>query len=1032
MAQKFDAIVIGTGFGGAVTSCRLAQAGLRTLVLERGRRYDLASLPDLPKPGQLLPDPCRWKWSDSQGLWDLRDLDGVLVAQSAAYGGGSLVYANVHLRPPRDAFREGWPEDCQGRAHIDRFYDLAGYMLEIAPVPKEWRGIGKVKVMSEAFRDTARGVPRDGVHPDPAPHRPEDVNVFFPPLAIKFPERPQPNEPNPPTPQPERDLQRNRHGRHQGECERCGACDVGCRYGAKNTLDRNYLAVAEDSRVVTIQTLCEALTVSRGDQGGGYQVTYLDHLIDARHTASAEHVFLCGGSVNTTELLLRSFRQYDQMERRDGDQTLGSGLPPVEHVGANYFINADALALVVDAKRETAPSAGPVITTALVYAAHRIKDAAGRVTTGEPRRHRRSIPGAPRSWFLIEDGGYPIPVEQLTAVFKSPLLLGRNRFDVEPFQTLTTIGAAAVNHAPDRYASFLDGLRAAFVAGQLPDVLPRDVQTAFDALLQRACQLRDEEIGDLTEDVRDAVLADSGFFRGLKALHVDTAWPWAWRAAFWVALRLMPIGRDELLASTLGATDHRYGVDTVRGLPDRIAHALLGEPYPVNPPKTSFPRDPRPAARQAPQAVLLAMGRDDAPARLELDCQGDIRATFSDGGFPTLGEEERVMRGIADQLGGTLRTSPLWALARRPVTAHSHGGCALGKVTDDWGQVHGNRNLFINDGSLLPRPVGVNPSSTIAAIAERNVEHFVIGLKGGLPPAWQKDKDEALKWRAKQDGVSLEPPKPLPITLHHESVGFAFVEQMRGRMARLDAKEASRLPRPGRGRIPLAPFLSAEGHDGAGAAPPIASFELNAHVRDIGAFLNDDHHRVQLSGTLTLPANLVAATTTEAKIEAGTLALLVAAARDQRLMIYHLPFEIENNPWTLIGQKEIQDDPGFDAWLDASTLYVELCRDRVDLEDFLDPKGQLVPPQVMARGILRLGLRDFALNQLRGMKALGITDPARTIWTLGSFGVFFFGEMQGAFAPEIEHFLTLFGRGSWRTDGEGPAPRRATALRVLP
>src|SRR5262245_66373396 len=94
MPNEFQAIVVGTGFGGAVTTCRLAQAGLRVCVLERGRRYDIASIPDFPKPGQLFPDPKRWMWNGSQGLWDLRNLDGVTVAQAAAYGGGSLVYAN--------------------------------------------------------------------------------------------------------------------------------------------------------------------------------------------------------------------------------------------------------------------------------------------------------------------------------------------------------------------------------------------------------------------------------------------------------------------------------------------------------------------------------------------------------------------------------------------------------------------------------------------------------------------------------------------------------------------------------------------------------------------------------------------------------------------------------------------------------------------------------------------------------------------------------------------------------------------------
>src|SRR4051812_42514963 len=180
------------------------------------------------------------------------------------------------------------------------------------------------------------------------------------------------------------------------------------------------------------------------------------------------------------------------------------------------------------------------------------------------------------------------------------------------------------------------------------------------------------------------------------------------------------------------------------------------------------------------------MGRDDVPARLELGRNGKVYAAFPDGGFPTLSEEERVMRGIADQLGGTLRTSPLWALARRPVTAHSHGGCALGVVTNDWGEVENHPNLFINDGSLLPTPVGVNPSSTIAAIAERNVEHFVrynwYARKGHNPDsllakAWEADIARAKVWSANQTNVALEPPLPgKRITVHHKSVGFTFTE----------------------------------------------------------------------------------------------------------------------------------------------------------------------------------------------------------------------------------------------------------------
>jgi choline dehydrogenase-like flavoprotein len=1012
MGDHYDAIVIGTGFGGAVTACRLAQAGIHTLVLERGRRYDLASLPDLPKPGQIFPDPRRWTWSGSHGLWDVRDLDGVAVAQSAAYGGGSLVYANVHLRPPREVFDEEWPHDCRSRKAIDKYYDLVGYMLDITPVPEAWRKVGKVKVMADAFRDTAGGV--------------GDGNVFFPPLAITFPkETPVEDQSNPPIPPPERNLPLNRYRRHHGECQRCGACDTGCRYGAKNTLDRNYLAVAEDceanngDKVATIRTLCEALIVSSCGEGG-YEVVYHDHLLGTRKTVAARHVFLCGGSVNTTELLLRSFHQNKQRAAGCGDSTPCNGLTPVQHVGEHYFINSDSLALVANAKRETFPSAGPVITTALVYDGEPVNDEAGQLRfIQKAPRPRRAVPGGGRSWFLIEDGGYPVPVDSLTAVFKTPLLLGRNSFDAEPFRPLTTIHDPLAATASDRYVSLLDGLHAAFREGQLPDVLSKDLKRALDVEQRLARQHRDQEIGHLVEDVRDAVLANLPWLRFVKRV-MDRLWPGAWAGFFNWWLRLVGIEREQLLATVVSATEHRYGVDTARTLPERLADALLGRPYPVNRPKTSL-RDPPPAAcGTAAQAVLLAMGRDDVPACLSLGGDDRLRAQFPNGGFPTLGEEERVMRGIADHLGGTLRTSPLWSLARRPITAHSHGGCALGDVTDDWGEVRGHPNLFINDGSLLPRPVGVNPSSTIAAIAERNIEYFVRRVKGQLPEKWELDIANAKAWREEQVNVSLEPPYPVaPITLHHDPVGFAFVEEMRGRMIRVD-EEDSRLPRPGRGRIPLAPFLCAEGR-GQDGAPRIVRFRLDAHVRDVGAFLDDPHHSLPLSGKLCLPGDLVEqmpADGVTVDIHCGVLALLVAVANDRRLMMYYLPFDIGGQAWTMIGQKEIQQDPGFDAWLDASTLYVELCRGTVNLGDCLDSDSNNAPTRVVGRGILRLGMHDFAVNQLQGLRALGTTDPARTIWTLGSFGVFFFGQMQGAYSPEIEHFLNLFGRAFWRTAGE--------------
>lgn len=100
--QTYDAVVVGTGFGGAVAACRLAQAGVDVAVLERGRRFALGTFPRAR--GRID----RMSWHHG-GAYDVRPLNDVLVVQAAGYGGGSLIYANVQMRPPRDTFNDDWP-----------------------------------------------------------------------------------------------------------------------------------------------------------------------------------------------------------------------------------------------------------------------------------------------------------------------------------------------------------------------------------------------------------------------------------------------------------------------------------------------------------------------------------------------------------------------------------------------------------------------------------------------------------------------------------------------------------------------------------------------------------------------------------------------------------------------------------------------------------------------------------------------------------------------------------------------------------
>src|SRR5947209_6873218 len=106
--NTFDVIIIGSGFGGAVTACRLAEAGHSVLVLERGRRWAPADLPRGVSPN--------WVWDHFQphlfnGWLDLRFFQGMAVAQGSGVGGGSLIYANVSVEAKKECFDDGWPAE---------------------------------------------------------------------------------------------------------------------------------------------------------------------------------------------------------------------------------------------------------------------------------------------------------------------------------------------------------------------------------------------------------------------------------------------------------------------------------------------------------------------------------------------------------------------------------------------------------------------------------------------------------------------------------------------------------------------------------------------------------------------------------------------------------------------------------------------------------------------------------------------------------------------------------------------------------
>jgi cholesterol oxidase len=130
------------------------------------------------------------------------------------------------------------------------------------------------------------------------------------------------------------------------------------------------------------------------------------------------------------------------------------------------------------------------------------------------------------------------------------------------------------------------------------------------------------------------------------------------------------------------------------------------------------------AAMSSSSMPLLSMGRDVPGGRFSLDREGRLTTSWSSkqsrGYFQ---EVERTVRAIAEELHGEWRDSRFWPVSKL-VTVHPLGGCAMGSdpaegVVDAHGEVFGHPGFFIADGSVMPGPVGPNPSLTIAALANR-------------------------------------------------------------------------------------------------------------------------------------------------------------------------------------------------------------------------------------------------------------------------------------------------------------------------
>ncbi|MDQ8035959.1 MAG: GMC family oxidoreductase [Pedobacter sp.] len=327
---RFDAIVVGSGFGGAVTAARLAEAGWKVLVLERGRRWLPQDMPRGPGDDWFydVDEPHK-----QNGWLDYRWFGDMSVAMGAGVGGGSLIYGNVSIIPPRTTFDKHWPAAINYDA-LQPHYETVGKILNIQEMPLE-----QVPKRFDAMKKGAAAIGASS-------------KFQLVPLAVTFDPRWDRNAPDPYNDDKSHKFI-NAQGREQGTCNHCGFCCSGCHLKAKNTLDLNYLAIAEDHGA-DIRPLHVVNSVERLADGYRVHAIHVDGGKSRDISFTASKVILSAGSLGSTEILLRS---------RDEKKYL----PQIsKKLGEGWSSNGDFLTFSSH-KEEMLPTRSPTISCAINF-----------------------------------------------------------------------------------------------------------------------------------------------------------------------------------------------------------------------------------------------------------------------------------------------------------------------------------------------------------------------------------------------------------------------------------------------------------------------------------------------------------------------------------------------------------------------------------------------------------------------------------------------------------------------------------------
>lgn len=359
--------------------------------------------------------------------------------------------------------------------------------------------------------------------------------------------------------------------------------------------------------------------------------------------------------------------------------------------------------------------------------------------------------------------------------------------------------------------------------------------------------------------------------------------------------------------------------------------------------------------------TFLVMAHDDSCGEISL-VDDRVRIAWPDCGKQSIFDRiNQELHRATEALGGTYVKNPMWSerLGKSLITVHPLGGCSMAEtaelgVVDDRGRVFSGRSgsevhpgLYVSDGSVMPRSLGVNPFLTISALAERNVA-FIAEERGAT--------------------IAYDLPSRPKTQLSVRKVGVEFTETMRGFIHLGD--DAANLDY-------AAAVKAAEATGGK------ADFSATVTSDDLYEMLKSPQHQAHVHGAVHAPS----ISPEPIRVTLGDFNLLTKDPDDPRArrMTYKMPMVTSDGRHLYMhGFKHVRDDKGMDLWPDTTTLFVTLY-------DGTDDRAP-----VIGKGILKIHPKDF-ITQMRTFKITNAGNLMRRLKAAADFGRFFAGALYDTY-----------------------------------